>query len=229
MMPPKIEGQSMPGGSDPEDSPREEGRCQPKQHRSVETRNSILEAAAALFDEKGYDQTTTHQIAARADVSVGALYRYFSDKQAILVEVYSLEISGLRNRILQEFSFVDSVGKDLQALVRKALEAVFQVYAERPGLRRTLVEQSRKIPELADLRRQQERELYQTVRQVLLSPGIKIRVPDVDVSAYLCSLLVDSLSEDFLLYRRRSDLLEESRVIDGTVDLLLRYVLKDKK
>jgi AcrR family transcriptional regulator len=202
----------------------EERRRQPKQTRSVETRNSILEAAASLFDEKGYEQTTTHQIATRAEVSVGALYRYFADKQAILTEVYARETIALRNRILSEFSFVDLLGKDLRGLLRKAVEAVFQVYADRPGLRRTLTEQARKIAPLAEMRRSQMEEVFGALRQLLSAPGM--RVPDVDVAAYLMALFVESLADDYLLYRPPTPQLERDRVVEGMVDLILRYAVR---
>jgi AcrR family transcriptional regulator len=199
-------------------------RHSPKQNRSVETRNSIIESAAALFDERGYEQTTTHQIATRARVSVGALYRYFSDKKEILKEVYVLEMSGLRNRILEEFNIVELVGVEVRDLVRKALALVFKVNTERPGLRRVLVEQARKIPELAELKRSQEVEVHRTVRQILATfPGV--RVPDADVAAYLIQIFVDALAEDFILHRAKREHLDEPKVLEGAVDLILRYVL----
>jgi AcrR family transcriptional regulator len=44
----------------------------------------MLDAAAALLDEVGYEATTTSQIAARAGVSVGSLYQFFPDRRAVL-------------------------------------------------------------------------------------------------------------------------------------------------
>ena len=43
----------------------------------------ILDAAAAVFDEIGFEAATTHAIAARADTAVGSLYQFFPDKLAI--------------------------------------------------------------------------------------------------------------------------------------------------
>lgn len=201
-----------------------ERRAAPKQSRGVETRNAILDAAARVFEEHGYESSTTHQVAAQAGVSVGALYRYFADKEAVLVETYRREMTGLRDRILSEFSLVEIVGKDMRALVRKAMELTFQVFSERPALRRVLVEQSRRVPALVALRREQERELHETVRQILgAAPGV--RVPDRDCAAYLIVVFMESLIDDWTLYRR--DLgLAEGRVVDGAVDFVLSYVVR---
>ncbi len=212
--------------SDKTDSTTSGGpRHQPKQTRSQETWNSILEAATALFAEKGYEQTTTHQIASQAGVSVGALYRYFSDKQAILKELYGQEITGLRNRLLEEFSLADLVGQDVRQLVRKTMALAFRIYSERPGLRRVLGEQSRKIPELAELRRNQEAEVDRAVLQILsTAPGV--RLPDPEVSAYLVSLFIESLIDDHVLHGNRGEArFEDNRVIDAATDFIMRYVL----
>lgn len=64
----------------------------PKQTRSRETMMRIYDAAVALFAEKGYDLTTTADIAKAAGVTTGSIYRRFPDKEALLytiVEAYS--------------------------------------------------------------------------------------------------------------------------------------------
>lgn len=199
-------------------------RHQPKQSRSVETFNSILDAAAALMEERGYEQVTTHQIAERAGVSVGALYRYFEDKQAILKELYGREVSGLRKRVLEEVSIADIVGQDIPMLVRKTMTLTFKIFSERPGLRRVLSEQARKIPELVELRRSQEEEVHRAVRQILsAAPGV--RLPDVEVGAYLVSLFMESLIDDYLLYRRGHSDFSEERIIEAASDFIMRYAL----
>ncbi|MGK7953321.1 MAG: TetR family transcriptional regulator [Xenococcaceae cyanobacterium] len=58
-------------------------RRQPQQKRSQERVEKILDAAAVVFDEVGFEAATTHAIAARADTAVGSLYQFFPDKLAI--------------------------------------------------------------------------------------------------------------------------------------------------
>ncbi|MEM6436234.1 MAG: helix-turn-helix domain-containing protein, partial [Cyanobacteria bacterium P01_D01_bin.115] len=58
-------------------------RKQPKQQRGKERVEKILEAAAAVFDEVGYEAATTHLIAAKAETAIGSLYQFFADKAAI--------------------------------------------------------------------------------------------------------------------------------------------------
>lgn len=58
-------------------------RRQPQQKRSQERIERILDAAAIVFDEMGFEAATTHAIASRADTAVGSLYQFFPDKLAI--------------------------------------------------------------------------------------------------------------------------------------------------
>jgi AcrR family transcriptional regulator len=58
-------------------------RRQPKQQRGKERVEKILDAAAAVFDELGYEAATTHLIAAKAGTAIGSLYQFFPDKAAI--------------------------------------------------------------------------------------------------------------------------------------------------
>ena len=58
-------------------------RRQPKQKRGQERVEQILDAAAIVFDEVGFEAATTHAIASKANTAVGSLYQFFPDKLAI--------------------------------------------------------------------------------------------------------------------------------------------------
>ncbi|MBF6341222.1 TetR/AcrR family transcriptional regulator [Nocardia abscessus] len=69
----------------PQKPPRQ--RRRPTQQRAKETREQILEVAARLFGECGIAGTSTNRIAAEAGLSIGTLYRYFPDRNAIVDEL----------------------------------------------------------------------------------------------------------------------------------------------
>lgn len=64
-------------------SPKNPLRRKPQQKRSQARVERILDAAAIVFDEVGFETATTHAIAERADTAVGSLYQFFPDKLAI--------------------------------------------------------------------------------------------------------------------------------------------------
>ncbi len=59
-------------------------RNRPKQDRSRALVEAILVAAAELYDREGFERVSTDRVAERAAVSVGSLYGYFANKEAIL-------------------------------------------------------------------------------------------------------------------------------------------------
>ena len=70
-------------------------RVAPQQKRSARRLAAFLDAAATLFAEVGYEAATMTAIAERSGSSIGALYNYFPDKQAValtLVNQYGQEV-----------------------------------------------------------------------------------------------------------------------------------------
>ena len=66
-------------------------RKQPRQARSAELVETILEAAVQVLAKEGATRFTTARVAERAGVSVGSLYQYFPNKAAILFRLQSDE------------------------------------------------------------------------------------------------------------------------------------------
>lgn len=97
-------------------------RSKPKQARSQQRYEHILHTAAAMFAEQGYESVTTNHIAARAEVSIGSLYRFFPNKDAILdalVEQYLAEKKAL---FLQEIDMNEPLAASLAGLVRALMQ-----------------------------------------------------------------------------------------------------------
>lgn len=59
----------------------------PTQERALKKIDSIVDAAFKLFNEKGYYNTTTIDIANEANVATGSVYAYFKDKKYIYIQV----------------------------------------------------------------------------------------------------------------------------------------------
>jgi len=66
-------------------------RKSPRQARSNELVNAILQAAVQVLEQEGAQRFTTARVAERAGVSVGSLYQYFPNKAAILFRLQSDE------------------------------------------------------------------------------------------------------------------------------------------
>jgi AcrR family transcriptional regulator len=99
-------------------------RRTPVQERRAARVHRMLDAAASLLDEVGYEATTTSLIAARAGVSVGSLYQFFPDRRAVL--------QALAVRSFERFSTVLAARIEQSPLRRwqDAVDVVVDVYVE---------------------------------------------------------------------------------------------------
>jgi len=68
--------------------PRGRGRPPGRTAQGEAASRRLFEAAILLIEARGYEATTLRDVAERADVSVGLLYRYFPSKRAIVLTLY---------------------------------------------------------------------------------------------------------------------------------------------
>jgi TetR/AcrR family transcriptional regulator, cholesterol catabolism regulator len=60
----------------------------------------IEEAARALFAQRGFEATTTRQIAERAEIGIGTLFSYFPEKHDLVVHLFEKDVQGNADRAL---------------------------------------------------------------------------------------------------------------------------------
>lgn len=95
-----------------------------RQRKKERTRAAIQTAALELFLEKGYEQTTTSEIARAADVSAGTLFNYFPNKESLLADEFDpIFIRHLRGRPPDEPIFA-AVRRAMRAGLTEAQDAV---------------------------------------------------------------------------------------------------------
>ena len=110
------------------------GRAVPQRAASEETRRQILETALALFRERGFEETTIRDIAARAGLSLGAAYYYFKSKEAIVGAYYDY----VQQEHLARSRDAFGRGGDLRERLRAALHTKIDIMQEDRRLLRAL-------------------------------------------------------------------------------------------
>jgi len=87
----------------------------------TETRTRILKSALRLFARRGYDGTTTRELAEMAGIAEGTLFRNFPNKKAILVEVATQGWIEILTDLLTELSEMGSYKAVAQVMRRRML------------------------------------------------------------------------------------------------------------
>jgi AcrR family transcriptional regulator len=113
----------------------DQARKIPRQDRAVATIDVVLEAAIQLLETSGPAGFNTNAVAARAGVSIGTLYRYFPDKQAILAALARREMQAVNATVTASLAH----GAPGLARDRAAIRAFLQAFGGRARARRAVV------------------------------------------------------------------------------------------
>ena len=112
-----------------------------RDERADETRSTLLQAAAALFEERGYAGTSLDDVAATARTTKGAVYHHFSDKRALFREVYDALAAKTAERVVREVATRPGRGVPVDrtqlgdAMMKRALRAYLREAAVGSGRR----------------------------------------------------------------------------------------------
>jgi len=104
----------------------------PRQERGERRIAAILDAAEVVIAEVGYEATTTNAIAARAHTSIGSLYQFFPNKEAIvraLSDRYLAELRVLFDRVFAP----DTYALPLPALLDAMIDPLAAFYTRHAG------------------------------------------------------------------------------------------------
>jgi AcrR family transcriptional regulator len=144
------------------------------QRRASRTRNRLMEAALAMFAEKGISATTIEDITEQADVGKGTFYRHFSTKEAVLEALVEQSLAHLINRLRR--TATPSSGS-LNEVLNGLLEAHASFHKEHPA-EFGLVFQSRRLSRLKESTTAEQQPLTQYLDELTsrLAPFVVAQV-----------------------------------------------------
>ncbi|OYN94142.1 TetR family transcriptional regulator [Propionibacteriaceae bacterium ES.041] len=193
-----------------------EPRKNPRQQRSRRTRERILAAAARVFAEHGYAAGTTDRIAEQAHLSIGSLYQYFGNKDAILLALAQEHLAE-SERVIDQALDADATLEDwLTALA----EAVHTLHARNPRLHRVIFDEAPRPPDLLDrFHRVEMRAIERVAERLRTDPTVT--VDDPELAARIVTATIESLTHRFVGHGRPEQM---RRLIDEVVVMLTSYL-----
>ena len=175
---------------------RLEPRKQPLQQRSQATVEDILTAAAQVFEAYGYAAGTTNRIAECAGVSIGTLYQYFPNKEAVAVALLERHLAEGMRRLREWVGRAVAEPGGLHDALRVFVEGMIDLHADRPRLQHILLEETPVPPRVHEALLQAEQEAAKTVAG-LLRRYPEVRRDNLGRAAYIAVQTVESLTHRF--------------------------------
>lgn len=172
-------------------SPRISSRKHPKQARSTQLVSDILTAAAQVLARDGAHRFTTARVAEKAGVSVGSLYQYFPNKEAILFRLQFDEwqqTTGLIESILADPSL-----QPFERL-RKMIREFFRTECEEAEMRMALGDAQpfyRDAPEAFEHRRRGKAAALAFLEEAIPTASTEARA----IAAELIAMTMSSVGE----------------------------------
>ncbi|WP_202501045.1 TetR/AcrR family transcriptional regulator [Streptomyces sp. SID5785] len=190
-------------------------RRTPVQQRSAERLSRILDACAALLDECGYEELSTRAVASRADVPIGSVYRFFSNKRSLVDALAQRNLERYAERVTARLDRLPA--GDWRAAMDAFLDEYLAMKRTAPGF--SLVDFGTQIP-VGDPAADPNHRVAATLTD-LLAPYLE-RTPDDDLRR---TFLVAVESADALVRLAfRLDPAGDERIIAETRLLLRGYL-----
>ena len=179
----------------------------------------IIEAAGRVLAEEGYAAANTNRIAERAGTSVGSLYQYFPNKDALVAAVQRRHHSEMG--VIMEAAFAEAAGLPLKAAARRLVRAVLDAHLVDPDLHRSL---SDIVP--ASVNPETRASLHQgiqaQIRRWLECYQNELTVTDLKTAAFVLYHLVESVTHAAIL--ERPDTPSPQQVEDELTATMVRYL-----
>lgn len=193
-------------------------RKRPVQQRSRDMVATLLDAASRVIVERGLDNLTTNHVAEAAGVSVGSLYQYFDDKDALveaLMQRHTAQLLGVvdgRLRVL-----IDAGAREI---TQGILEAVFDVVENDP-CQRELMRHWHRLRTRSTLKAM-EQHMTEACRLYLMRHHEEYRVDNLPAALFVA---INSLQYTVAHYLSlESPVLQRAEVIGALSDMLAAYI-----
>jgi AcrR family transcriptional regulator len=197
-----------------------EPRKRPRQKRSQVTVDAILEATARVLRAEGYGKASTNRIAKVAGVSVGSLYQYFPNKDALvtaLVEQHVNEMLAVLSQGLTELA-----DAPMEQVARELVGKMIEVHAVDPALHIVLTEQIPRGDKLPCVGAEIEHAAT-LLRAFLELRRDELRAKDLDMAVFIIVHTVEALTHRAVV--EHPETLADGKLEDEIVDLLVRYMV----
>ena len=165
-------------------------RKTPRQARSQSTVEAILEATARILAERGYAGTNTNIVAEVAGVSVGSVYQYFPNKDALVTALH--ERHGRQMQAVIEEVLGTSQPRSLRGHIKATVRALLAAHQVSPALHKVL---EKEFPFFDAPKDQSATDdgIFRRMRDLLEAHREEIAPRDLDLATWTVMRVIESM------------------------------------
>lgn len=198
----------------------------PKQERSLQTLNRLLDAAEKVLEEDGLDAATVPVIARRARVSVGVVYRRFPNKDTLIRAVYERFLWRTNEQNSMMLATLSRVKIGLPALLRGMIRGVIEGHRRKRNLLRALFQFGRTHDDPA-IRREaagMNRASTAALTALMLMHQEQIRHPHPEAAIQFSVLMLASVARLVIIDEDTHGLTPPEDLEDQLTLMIFRYL-----
>jgi AcrR family transcriptional regulator len=194
-------------------------RKRPRQARSRATVDTVLEATARVLVKRGFDGLTTNLVAEAAGVSIGSLYQYFPNKEALVGALIEKHVEDMTSLCLSELTRVALL--PVPQAIRSVIELMIRAHAVEPELHRVLTEQVPRVGRMAKLR-EIDALTHRMVAGLLATRKSELAIDDPDLASVVLVSAIEAITHRAALFA--PELLRDPRLVDEACTMVGRYL-----
>ena len=172
-------------------------RKQPRQLRARATVEAVLDAAVDVIAERGFSDVSTNAIAERAGISIGSLYQYFPNKDAIVVALFDRHLQGVEEVVRLSLGTLRDPAVPFRQGIRELLEALAALHDQNSLLARVADPHGPGAHAGEELLRSREQR-FRAELAALLQSRPDVRRGDHQLMATLLYEIVEALSRTLM-------------------------------
>jgi AcrR family transcriptional regulator len=194
-------------------------RKRPRQTRSKVTVDTILEASARILVKRGFDGFTTNEVAAAAGVSIGSLYQYFPNNEALVATLIERHLEEMNASLLSELARVAQL--PMAEGIRAVIELTIRAHSIDVELHKVLTEQVPRIGRMARIR-ELDTMAHRVVSGIFTARRHELAIRDPEIAAFIVITAILAIVHRVVLLAPEQ--IRDPRLVDEACALVTRYL-----
>lgn len=197
----------------------------PVQRRSQKTKELIIENGKELFYKKGFNGTSSNEIAKKAGLSIGSFYSYFKDKKALFIEILIRHKNETIQTVIEEFTQNSITKNKGRKLINEFIKNIVAAHDFSAEFHREAAVLRYSDSEIERIYKDEELHALHEVENFLKAIHEQLRVTDTATAARVILTIIEDFAH-WIKFSKDISEHDEEMYINEVTDMIARYLFK---